>query len=212
MNSKNKKNAGYIIATVSLPCNGIDRLFSNVKLSSGKPPDLILSPSEDQIVAIGDSLTITCRTTSERKRSLYWGKNKKPLPNYLQVSKFTDGEKIVTTVIFKSIKWNDGGTYFCHGDEMIPKEITVRVVTGKRPMCSRDVMTVGHDQFLWPVTLGRTAEVASCPWPNDRGDINVDTHVRRTCNEKGVWGQINIGNCQLVPLSKKLVLLPKVMA
>jgi hypothetical protein len=113
----------------------------------------------------------------------------------------------MTFVKFASVEWEDGGTYMCYGDRLIPKQIVLKVITSKKGMCSRDLMKVGHDHFLWPVTIERTTAIAPCPSPNDN---DADTNIRRTCTEKGVWGQVNIGNCQLQSLYKKLILLAQV--
>ena len=114
----------------------------------------------------------------------------------------------MTLVNFASIEWQDGGTYMCYGDNrIIAKEIVISVVTSKSDMCSRNTTKVGHDHFLWPVTMERSAAIAPCPWPNDKG---AQTNIRRVCTGNGVWGQVNVGNCQLLSLSTKLSLLVQV--
>ena len=172
-----------------------------------KPPDIFLNPKENQIVAVGDSFDVECEMATKRVQKLYWRKNQNPLPKHIKVEEDFDGKKTTTSMKFASVRWQDGGTYMCYGDRLIPKEIVIKVITTENDMCSRDMMKVGHDHFLWPITIERTTAIAPCPWPNDKG---ADTNIRRVCTENGVWGQVNIGNCQLLSLSEKLILLAQV--
>ena len=169
-----------------------------------------MNPKEDQIVSVGDSFDVTCEMTtqgSKRQKKLYWRKNQNPLPKHIKVYEHSNGNRVTTLMQFTSVKWEDGGTYMCYGDRLIPKEIVIKVITSEKDMCSRDMMKVGYDNFLWPVTMERTTAIAPCPSPNHKG---ADSNIRRMCTENGVWGQVNIGNCQLLSLSEKLILLAQV--
>lgn len=176
-----------------------------------KPPDISINPSEDQIVSIGDSLIITCRATTKRKRELYWRKNYKPLPNVknVKVVKNFSAKIALTLVKFSPIELHDGGTYMCYGgdSDLIPKEIVIRVVTSKHKMCSRDEMMLDYEPLLWPVTLERSTVTVSCPKLYSKG---TEISMRRTCSENGVWGPVNVGKCQMGSFPEKLIMLAEV--
>lgn len=175
-----------------------------------KPPDININPSSNQIVSVGDDFIITCfyQATATYKQNLDWSKSQNSLPRLVKESKLVKVEKsssanrIMTYIKFHSVSSEDGGTYTCFGDKLIPKQIDIKVVTSENDVCSRDVMQVQYDHFLWPVTMKRENATVSCPWPNDKG---TKTNVRRTCTEKGVWGKVKLGNCTLLSLSEKLI-------
>ena len=175
-----------------------------------KPPDIVINPGEDQIVSIGDSLIITCQAITKRKRWLYWRKNNNPLPESknIKVEKDSSAKRAMTFVKFSPVEMHDDGIYMCYGDDdLIPKEIAIRVVTSKNKMCSRDEMLFHYEPVLWPVALERSTITVPCPTSYHKG---IETNMRRTCTENGVWGPVNRGKCQLASFREKLISLAKV--
>ena len=174
----------------------------------------MIKPSGDQIVSVGDSFSVVCETVTKRRAKPYWRKNQNPLPKHVQVlshsiqeNKNSAEKKLTTMINFKSVAWQDGGTYACHLGEQIRKEIVIKVVTSESEMCSMDDMKIGHDHFLWPVSVQRTTITVPCPWPNDKG---TDSNVHRQCDETRVWGPVQLGNCVLVSIPEKMKLLTQV--
>lgn len=119
-------------------------------------------------------------------------------------------KKIAMTLVkFSPIQEHDGGTYMCYGgsgDDLIPKEIVIRVVTSKSKMCSRDEMVFHYERIFWPVALERSTIKVPCPTPYK----GTGTNIRRTCSENGVWGPVNVGECPMRSFSEKLISLAKV--
>ena len=143
-------------------------VFSYAYFDVEKPPELLIYPSESQIVAIGDRFHIKCEVVSKQKRTLKWTKNHTfPPPEHLKILKEQIGFNEILYVEFVSITMEDLGLYTCVGEGLVPKAITVQVVTSKKKMCSRDV-TNSKERMLWPVTVQRSTASLRCPWPNNK--------------------------------------------
>ncbi|XP_077992114.1 adhesion G protein-coupled receptor A3-like [Glandiceps talaboti] len=169
-------------------------------------PIFDLTPSNNQVVFLGDSLPMSCITTYVGESTkMIWYKNRKEVDNQtaglqLHTYRSHDGSTIIGKLTIQRLQLTDGGMWECQimssrGNES--RSVSIVVLENTEEFCKSDGTTDTKGHIEWPMTVAGSKTYQRCPHGAGYGfTAPLDSSAKRYCRFGGIWDPPDTSTCQ----------------
>ncbi|XP_031836656.2 remoulade isoform X3 [Nomia melanderi] len=190
------------------------------------PPTIELRPIHNQVVFVGDSLTLKCRApsiTEDKNAKLSWLWYPNTTTNIVDLNSFSDPQESLSNIKIDnrylrdsgivdsslsiiSVKEEHNGQWNClllsvNGNRT--KSITVIVISDQTRYCPLAVTKTNKGVYTWPKTVvGWRAELP-CESNHFSGLVQIPLKAFYQCNSTGYWEGLDTELCPYVSQTTK---------